>query len=192
MGMPFETRHLQYDLTRRQRWGVHFAAWLPALPQYLFVVALMVPLIWWASERSPWFLLFGIAPLWVLRGLIAGIVNIAVVPVQRMDILINEHGLGFMSDKHRLWVHLDSIVRIDRFRDDLWSFGCYHGEIISVPVALIDEETLAQVRKKMEWARTPEGVQAAVNRGRQLVGLAVKGSEEAIPPHAAKGGKNDD
>ena len=192
MDMTFQAVHLQYDLTRRQRWDVHLRAWLPALPQYLFVVALMVPLIWWASQRSPWFLLFSVAPLWVMRGLIAGIVNIAFVPAQHMDIIVNEHGLEFMAGKRRWWVHLDSVVRIDRFRDDLWSFGCYHGEMISVPVNLIDEETLAHVRAKVEWGRTPEGVQAAVNRGRQLVGLAVKGSEEAIPPPAVKGGKSDD
>ena len=190
--MSFKTRHLRYDLTRRQRWDVHVAAWLPALPQYLFVVALMVPLIWWASQRSPWFLLFSIAPLWVLRGLIAGIVQVAFRPAQHMDIVINEHGLEFMAGKQRRWVHLDSIVRIDRHRDDLWTFACYHGEMISVPVSLISEEALAHVRARMEWARTPEGVQAAVNRGRQLVGLEVKGSEEAMPPPAAKGGKGDD
>jgi hypothetical protein len=192
MDTTFQAIHLEYDLARRQRWDVHVAAWLPALPQYLFVVALMVPLIWWASQRSPWFLLFSIAPLWVLRGLIAGIVQVSFMPAQHMNIIINEQGLGFMTGNQRWWVHLDSIVRIDRYRDDLWTFACYHGEMISVPVSLISEEALAHVRARMEWSRTPEGVQAAVNRGRQLVGLEVKRPEGANSSTAAKQGKSDD
>ena len=59
-----------------------------------------------------------------------------------------------------------------------WSFRCYHGESFDVPVALINEETLAHIRHKVEWARTPEGFQAAVQRGRQLLGLGKKESEK--------------
>ena len=176
--MPFESVHLQYDLTRRQRWDTHMAAWLPALPKYLFVAGVMVALTWLASYRSPWFLLFFLAPLWVLRGLIAAIVHIAWVPVRHEDIIINEDALGFMAGRQRLWAHLDSIVQIDKFRDDLWSFRCYHGESFDVPVALINEQTLEHIRRKVEWARTPEGFQAAVQRGRQVLGLGKKESEK--------------
>jgi hypothetical protein len=187
MTPPRELCHLRYGLTRRQRWDAHVGAWLPALPRYLVVVAVMVPLIWAASLRSPWYLLFSLAPLWVLRGLIAGFLNIAFVPVQRMDIIINERSLGFMAGGKRWWVFLDSIVHIGKFRDDLWSFGGYHGEMIDVPAALIDAETLAHVRARSEWGRTPEGFEAAVQRGRLLLGLPVK----ANPPSEAQGKRND-
>lgn len=171
----FESVHLHYDLTRRQRWDTHVAAWLPALPKYLLVAGVMAALTWLASYRSPWFLLFLLAPLWVLRGLIAGIVHVAWVPVRHEDIIINEDALGFMAGGQRCWVHLDSLVQIERFRDDLWSFRCYHGESFDVPVTLLSDETLAHVRRKMEWARTPEGFEAAVNRGRQVLGLKKDG-----------------
>lgn len=61
--------------------------------------------------------------------------NVALVPVQRMDIIINEHGLGFLAGGQRWWVFLDSIMQIAKFRDDLWSFRCYHGEMINIPAA---------------------------------------------------------
>lgn len=191
IGMSLEPCHLQYDLTRRQRWDVHVGAWLPALPRYLFVVAVMALLIWGASLRSWWFLLFALAPLWVMRGFIAGILNIAFVPVQHMDIIINEHGLGWMTGGGRCWAFLDSIVQIHRFRDDLWSFLCYHGEMISVPASLISAEMLAHVRAKTEWARTPEGVQAAVHRGRLMVRSWATGGKEAAAHPLDKQGKPD-
>lgn len=171
--MPFQSVHLQYELSRRQRWDTHVRGWLPALPQYLFVAGLMAGLTWLASHRSPWFLLFLLAPLWVLRGLIAGFVEIALVPMRKMDILIEEDVLGFMVGAQRWWVHLDSIVRIERYRAELWSFICYHGELFDVPVALVSEETLAHIRGKIQWAKTPEGFEAAANRGRRMLGLKV-------------------
>jgi hypothetical protein len=188
---PPEPCHLQYDLTRRQRWDVHVGAWLPHLPRYLVVVAVMALLIWAAALRSPWFLLFLLAPLWVLRGFVAGVLNIAFVPVQHMDVVINEQGLGFLAGGERWWVFLDSIVHIARFRDDLWSFGCYHGELISVPAVLIGQETLAHVRTRSEWGRTPEGVQAAAQRGRLLLGLSAPAAR-AADPRSDQRGKPDD
>jgi len=161
---------------------VHVGAWLPALPRYLVVVAIMVPLIWAASLRSPWYLLFSLAPLWVLRGFIAGFLNIALVPVQRMDVIITELGVGVLAGGERWWVFLDSIVAIAKFRDDLWSLTGYHGQIIDIPAALIDEETLAHVRARSEWGRTPEGVEAAVQRGRAVLGLAPTGSFAGARP----------
>jgi hypothetical protein len=175
---PRELCHLQYALTRHQRWDVHVRAWLPALPRYLVVVAIMAPLIWAASLRSPWYLLFSLAPLWVLRGFVAGFVNIAFVPMQRMDVVINELALGVLAGGERWWIFLDSIVRIERFREDLWSLVGYHGQAVDIPAALIGPETLAHVRARSEWGRTPEGVEAAVQRGRAVLGLT---STAAIP-----------
>ncbi|HLB16802.1 MAG TPA: hypothetical protein VJM14_17885 [Burkholderiales bacterium] len=188
---PRELCHLHYGLTRRQRWDVHVGAWLPALPRYLVVVAIMVPLIWAASLRSPWYLLFSLAPLWVLRGFIAGFLNIALVPVQRMDVIINELAVGVLAGSQRWWVFLDGIVAIAKFRDDLWSFTGYHGQMIDVPAALIGEETLAHVRARSEWGGTPEGVQAAIQRGRMRLGLRPTGDGATNPPSDGQGKPDD-
>jgi hypothetical protein len=188
MAPPRELCHLHYGLTRRQRWDVHVGAWLPALPRYLVVVGIMVPLIWAASLASPWYLLFALAPIWVMRGLIAGFLNVALVPVQRMDVVINELAVGVLAGDERWWVFLDSIVQIAKFRDDLWSFGGYHGQMIDIPAALINEETLAHVRVRSEWGRTPEGVEAAYQRGRAVLGLA----STATIPRPDWQGKPDD
>jgi len=188
---PRELCHLHYGLTRRQRWDVHVGAWLPALPRYLVVVAIMVPLIWAASLRSPWYLLFSLAPLWVLRGFIAGFLDIALVPVQRMDVIINELAVGVLAGSQRWWVFLDGIVAIAKFRDDLWSFTGYHGQMIDIPAALIGAETLAHVRARSEWGRTPEGVQAAVQRGRMRLGLPPAGDRATNPPSDQQGKPDD-
>ncbi len=190
--MPLTTCNLQYNLTRRQRLDVHLRGWVPGLTPYLIVVVIMSALVWVASWRSPWFLLLAIAPLWVLRNFIAGFVNIIFVPLQRMDITINEHGLGYMVGKQRWWVHLDSIVRIEKYRDDLWSFCCYHGECISVPTELINDETLAHIRAKNAWGKTAEGIQASVQRGRQLVDLAMGRDSPAASSSPDNQGKSND
>jgi hypothetical protein len=152
------------------------------------VVGIMVPLIWAASLASPWYLLFSLAPLWVVRGFVAGLLNIALVPVQRMDVVINELAVGVLVGGQRCWVFLDSIVRIAKFRDDLWSLGGYHGQAIDIPTALISEETLAHVRARSEWGRTPEGFEAAYQRGRAVLGLA----STAVVPRPDWQGKPDD
>ena len=190
--MPFANVNLEYDLTRRQRLMVHLHGWIPGILPYLFVAGIMLGLIEIASVRSPWYWILAIFPLWVLRNFIAGFVNVIFVPLVHMDVVITEHGLGFMIGKQRWWAHLDSIVRIEKYHDDLWSFCCYHGECISVPVTLISDDTLAHIREKMKWAKTAEGVQASVQRGRQLVDLALgrDSSEAASLPD--KKGKPDD
>jgi hypothetical protein len=190
--MPFTSCNLQYELTRRQRLDVHLSAWLPGLAPYLIVVAIMSVLIWAASLRSPWYLMFVLAPLWVMRGFIAGFVNIIFVPLQHMDIVINEDMLGFMVGNQRWWAHLDSIVRIERYRQDLWTFCCYHGEGINVPTTLISDETLAHIRAKSEWRKTKEGFQASVQRGRRVIGLLTGRNPPATSPSSNKQDKSND
>ena len=190
--MPFTDINLQYDLTRQQRLTVHLRGWVPSILPYLFVVAIMMGLIAVAAVRSPWYWLLAIFPLWVLRGFIAGCVNIIFAPLEHMNILITEHTLGYMVGKERWWAHLDSIVRIERYHNDLWSFCCYHGEHICVPVTMISDETLAHIRAKMAWANTPEGVQASVQRGRQVVNAFLGRSPPADAPPPDKQGKPHD
>jgi hypothetical protein len=105
-----------------------------------------------------------------------------------MDVVINELAVGVLVGGERCWVFLDSIVRIAKFRDDLWSLGGYHGQAIDIPAALISEETLAHVRARSEWGRTPEGFEAAVQRGRAVLGLA----STATIPRPDWQGKPDD
>ncbi len=187
--MPFTDVNLHYDLTRRQRLTVHLRGWMPNILPYLFVVAIMMGLIAMAAMRSPWYWLLAIFPLWVMRGFIAGFANIIFVPLEHMDIRITEHTLGFVVGKQRWWTHLDSIVRIERFHDDLWTFCCYHGKCICVPVTMISDETLAHIRKKMAWANTPEGIQASVQRGHQVVNALLgrnPSAEASIPDKSGK------
>ena len=109
-----------------------------------------------------------------------------------MDIIINEHGLGFLARGDRYWVFLDSIVQIERFRDDTWTILCYHGQVINIPVSLISQETIGHMQAKSEYGRTPDGIRAAINRGYRMLDLLVtEGEDKRSSSPDGKGKPND-
>jgi len=114
--MSFESCHIEYDLSRRQRLVAHFGVWAPYLGGLIVIggggTALVVAL---ASSVSPWLALLILLPLWLVRGFIIGLVNVIFVGVHYMDVIVEENGLGYATKSDRLWIFLDGIIRIQKY-----------------------------------------------------------------------------
>jgi hypothetical protein len=167
--MPFEPCHLSYTLTRRQRLEALIGVWKPYLPNLILLIGVLGLIIGFiAYALSWWWLLLLLIPL---RGIVACLLDIAFVRERQIDIIIEENGLGFATSGDRLWLFLDGIIAINKFRADIWTISFHNGTVISIPSAIINIRYIEHLHAKMEYGRTPQGFQDAVNRGRAILGL---------------------
>ncbi len=177
--MSFESGHIEYDLSRRQRLVAHVGVWAPYLGGLVLIggggTALFVSL---AVSVSPWLGLLILLPLWLVRGFIIGLVNVIFVGIHHMDVIVEENGLGYATESERLWIFLDGIIRIQKYSKDTWTIIHHNGTVVSIPTAAIEERYVEHMRKKWEWGKTPEGVQAVVERGKQIVKVAAEARDE--------------
>jgi hypothetical protein len=102
--MSFESCHIEYDLTRRQRLVAGLGVWAPYLGFVMIAVAGTAAVAALAAAVSRWWAFAIVLPLWIVRGFILGLVNVIAVPMQHMDIIVEENGLGYAtkSDRHLL------------------------------------------------------------------------------------------
>jgi len=185
IGMSFESCHIEYDLSRRQRLVAHFGVWAPYLVGLIVIggggTALVVYL---AVSVSPWFALLILLPLFLVRGFIIGLVNVIFVGVHHMDVIVEENGLGYATQSDRLWIFLDGIIWIQKYSKDTWTISHHNGTVISIGTAAIEERYIQHMRSKMEWGKTPEGVQAVVDRGKRIFQMeAEAGAERRTQRH---------
>lgn len=176
--MSFDSCHIEYDLGRRQRLVGHLGVWKPYLGGLILVggaVALSVALF---ITVSPWFVLLSVLPLWLAWGFIVGLLRVLFVPMQHMDIIIEEKGLGFLVKGERFWVFLDGIIRIQKYSDDTWTILHRNGTVINIPVDAIEQRYVEHMRAMGEKGKTPEGVQAAIDRGRRMFEIEAMDREE--------------
>ncbi len=177
--MSFESCHLKYDLSRRQRLVAHVGVWAPYLWGLIVIAAGGTALfVYLAVSVSPWLALLILLPLWLVRGFIIGLVNVIFVGVHHMDVIVEENGLGYATESDRLWIFLDGIIRIQKYSKDTWTISHHNGTVISIPTAAIEERYVQHMHKKMEWGKTPEGVQAVVNRGKQIFQIKAEAGDE--------------
>jgi len=183
--MSFEPCHVEYDLTRRQRLIAHLGVWSPYLGGLILVAGGGVGIIALSVADSLWFLMLIVLPLWLVRGFIVGFLNVIFVPVQHMEIFIEENALGYATEDDRLNVFLDGIIRIQKYSKDTWTISHYNGTVISIPVNVIEEQYIDHMRKMAEWGKTPEGVQAEIDRGKRIQELVLFGlSKKGFPRYS--------
>jgi hypothetical protein len=147
---PFE---IKYKLTRAQRLVPLLRAWGFVGP--LILAGVVVCLI--QTFTSAWWVVFlALGGLWVVKGLIIGLINIAIYPVVDMDIRVEENVLGFMGKTERLWVFLDGVTRVYQPRSDIWTVWHHNGTLITIPSDKITPEQIEYIRsgpKRMEEKR---------------------------------------
>lgn len=163
--IPF---HLQYELNRRQRLIPHMRIWITYGPSVLIflVGSLFVVLAvkWWL------FPLFLVA-LWFSRGFLVGLIDVVIHPKQSMDIVVEENAIGFLSGGERWFIRLDCILRIDRFCEDTWTIYHDNGTVINILAVAIADDQVQHIKDAAEAGKSPEGVKAAVERGRRILEL---------------------
>ena len=161
--MSFESCHIEYDLSRRQRLVAHFGVWAPYLGGLIVIVgggtALFVAL---AVSVSAWLAPLILLPLWLARGFVIGLVDVIFVGVRHMDVIVEENALGWATESERLWIFLDGIIRIQKYSKDTWTIFHHNGAVVNIPIAAIEERYVEHMSKKGGWGKTPEGVQVVI------------------------------
>jgi hypothetical protein len=158
---------LSYDLARRQRIVPHLRIWQPLIPFILVVVlgfAFLVAASWW-------FVLFLLASVWFYRGFFVGLGDGLLRAVVPVHLRVEENALGFVAGGQRWWLFLDGLTSIQELAPGVWTLQHWNGTVINIPAAAITEAQLAHLRAAMERGRTPEGVQAVIERGRRFAQL---------------------
>ncbi len=172
--MSFEPCHIEYDLNRRQRLVAHLGVWAPCFGGLLVLLAGSIVLIVALSFLvSRWFVVLSVVPLLVavgqFSGFLRGLINVVFVPLQHMDIIVEETALGFMARGERFWAFLDGITGIQKHSKDTWTILHHNGTVINIPVSAIEERHVDHMRTMAEKGKTPEGVQAKIERGRRIM-----------------------
>jgi hypothetical protein len=175
--VPFE---LDFALSRRQRiallrhdWGALFVPFaLFAIAVFIFFCVQTAVSVW--SLSWPGIAVFGGLALGMLvlhRALLGGLVDVLLVPVRRVNLRVEDNGLGFFIGRERWWLFLDGITSIEQQVAGIWTLRHWNGWVIHIPAGAISDSQLAYLRSQMDNGRTPEGVRAVIERGRRLAEL---------------------
>lgn len=169
--VPF---HLRYTLTRGQRLVPHLRVWGPVWSACMVfmmgcllyasvasVVALNVKGVFvFAAWAFGLFLLF--------RGLFVGLLDVLLVPVRTVDVIFEEDTADILIGGERWCLFLDGIIRIRKYRSDIWTIEHFNGSVLHVPTSAITEAQIGHLKAAMKRGRTPEGIQAVIERGRRI------------------------
>lgn len=165
--VPFE---LRYQLSRRQRLVPHLKLWGPLsvlIPLVLIALVVSFLRIWWAG-------LLALAWMWIFRNFFRGLADVLFRKTAVMDLRFEENGLGYLAGGERWWLFLDGLTSIDQLIAGVWTLQHWNGSVVHIPTDAITDAQLAYLRAAMARGKTPERVQAVIERGRQIAELERK------------------
>lgn len=169
--IPF---HLHYTLSRSQRLVPLLRFWGPAYSPFVVVLfaffSIRAMASVWTREWAGVVVFGGLAlgVLLLCRGLFIGLLDVVRVPVRSMDVVFEENAAGILCGAERWYLFLDGITDLRKHRDDTWTIQHWNGSVLHIAAEAITEEQLAYIRSCMERGRTPEGIQAVIERGRRI------------------------
>jgi hypothetical protein len=135
--VPFR---LQYALGRRQRLAVEFT---PHLPACAAALGFTCGIAYLALVANVWFLVLLALPAVVCRGLIAFLIELAVVPLRPIDVLVESDRLGLLTADGRVWMYLDGVIQVFRTdAGDSWTLLHINGSVLTIPDDAILPEQL--------------------------------------------------
>lgn len=181
--IPF---HLWYTLSRPQRLVPHLRIW--GTPLTLFVVVMVLffcvqTVVSACSLSGAGVAVFGSLALFVFvlyRGLFVGLLDVLLVPVRCMDVIVEENATGILVGTERWYLFLDGITDLRKFRDDTWTIQHFNGCVLHIAASAIREEQIAYIRTGMERGRTPQGIRAAIERGKRITEI-LDADREGLP-----------
>lgn len=135
---------LKYDLTRRQRLIPHVRAWGFAqvflLPGIIAIVAAVV-------TKPSWTLVIpSLLILWFVRRYLVGVFNVLLKRRQKMDIVIEDSGLGFMIGTERFYVFLDGLTAVRDLESSVWTVQHWNGTVVNIPKKILPDDALEFLR----------------------------------------------
>lgn len=169
--VPF---HLRYTLTRTQRLVPHLRIWGPIWSACMVILLAFVLYSVIASAvlrdaKGVFAFTAAALGLFVLfRGLFVGLLDVLLVPARKVDVIIEENTADILIGGERWCLFLDGITRIGKYRRDVWTIQHHNGSVLHVPTSAIAEAQIAHLTAAMERGRTPEGIQAVIERGKRI------------------------
>jgi hypothetical protein len=144
------------------------------LPQALLFVAGSLVL---ATARW-WLFPVPLFALWMTRGFWVGLAGIAFHSVKPMDIVVEENGLGFLAGGDRWWLFLDGIRFMEQLVPGVWTIYHHNGHVVHIPTSAISTEQVEYIKEVAAKGKTPEGIQAVIERGRKLQQMQLRQVEQ--------------
>jgi hypothetical protein len=169
--LPF---HLRYTLNRSQRlvtivrtyWGVPWTLFVLVLFSFFCVESVVSA----RSLSGMGLAVFGGLALFVFlvyRGLFVGLIDVLLVPVRRMDIMVEENAAGILIGTKRWYLFLDGITDLRKYRDT-WTIQHWNGSVLHIPAAATSGDQIGHLKAATQRGRTPEGFMAVVERGKRI------------------------
>lgn len=100
--------------------------------------------------ESVWFLFAALLAAWLGRGYAFGLLDVARHPVRDVDIIIEPLGIGFLAAGQRWYVHMDGVVSIGQFIDDVWTIAHRNGTVFNVPRDILPNDGVSHIRSAIE------------------------------------------
>ena len=176
--IPFQ---LNYSLSRAQRFiplvrreGVVGSAFV-VMMFLLFVVECVLSLILGVFEGVALLGALALGTYWLHRQIFVPLADVVFVPLRKMDVTVEENAAGVLIGKERWYLFLDGIKAIRKYRNDIWTVE-HFGTVLQIAASAITEEQLEYLRAAMERGRTPEGIQAVIERGKRIRRISEIGS----------------
>jgi hypothetical protein len=162
---------LRYELSRRQRLIPHIRIWGP----FAFIIPLgLIGGLYLTVFGAWWFILPTLGCAWLFRPLLIGFADVLLHRKVKMDLQVEENGVGLLIGTERWWLFLDSFLSIEQLTKGVWTLKQWHGYVLHIPMAAITEEQLAHFRAGIERRNRPEQVQEVIERGRTIMRLKEK------------------
>ena len=79
-----------------------------------------------------------------------------------------QNALGYLAGGERWYLFLDGIIDITKYRKDIWTIQHWNGSVVNVLASAITDDQIEYLRAAAERGRTPEGIQAVIERGRVI------------------------
>src|SRR5262245_12068333 len=116
--------HVRYTLSRGQRLTPHLRIYgvvstLFNVTVFVFFCAQSVASTWTFSAEG--MAVFGALAIFVFvlhRRLVVGLLDVLIVPMRRMDVVVEADAAGILIGAERWYLFLDGITDLRKFRDD--------------------------------------------------------------------------
>ncbi len=157
-----------------QRLIPHLKIWGPLyVPFALTIIGFFAIRTTFAIVSLEWMAILTFGGLFVffglfLRGMIIGLIDPLVVPNRKMNVTIENNGLGVMLGETRWYLFLDGVTGVTEYVDGLWTIEHWNGSIVHIPKHLVSADQLNHIRERMSHGATADSVTETIKRGKLI------------------------
>ncbi|MGE3316798.1 MAG: hypothetical protein AB7O26_16895 [Planctomycetaceae bacterium] len=160
-------------LNRRQgfellRKTVGILPWIPGVLLFTFFCIRTALAIWHWEVLD--ILVFGALTLFALFCLspAMGYIGLLIYPQQSSEFIFEEDAIGIRGRTDTQFLFLDGITQLKQFTSETWTLRHFNGLQITFAASALNPRLIEHMRAAMVRGKTPEGIQAVIERGRRI------------------------